>query len=278
MKRSDTVLVYGVTGLLVVILMVAVVFGDGGPALADQKKNSAGNLADILGASKLGTDGKLLPKDAVDDAGRAKDPAPGPASQPAGSQPAGGDLQPKPAFVAADEVALLGRGPRAEFGNYRVVVTQQGETLSHVMQVFGIDRARLEEVLHINETLDPNRLAPGTRVILPWVDDAIVLAAHRQRRARTPLDSGMVPLRIEEAPRSETAPAPAANHEPKAAPALASGRTHKVVKGDSLWKIAADAGGTRNVKKTMDAIRGLNPKVDFDHLQTGTVLQLPAAK
>ena len=48
MKRNESILVYGVTGLLVLILFVAVVFGNEGEALArpDNDENAAAGEPD----------------------------------------------------------------------------------------------------------------------------------------------------------------------------------------------------------------------------------------
>ncbi len=61
----------------------------------------------------------------------------------------------------------------------------------------------------------------------------------------------------------------------RAAPKSAAG-THKIVKGDSIWKIAARHYTGGNIQEHVDAILAANPKLDPKNLKLGAELVLPA--
>ena len=310
MKRNESILVYGVTGLLVVILLVAVVFGNessnnatpsgvvgkGGQGKAANQTREETDVGKMIDHNGVDIEGKLVRRDPA----AGSQPPTGVESKPSAGQPApsapvdaalnaGGNSAEAKVPVAL-EAAFLLRSTRE--GEYRKVTVQDGESLSTLMERFGIGQARREEVLRLNEmmpTLD--RVRSGQQVILPWVDDAVLIAGEKQRRERetalaaekraakdgprtnVPL-AKPVPQPGPGAPRvgewaGENGKAPAAKVPVAGGPT----KDHKVKRGDSLWKIASECGG--NVTHAIEQIRALNPTVDMDPLREGVVLKVP---
>jgi len=301
MKRNESILVYGVTGLLVVILLVAVVFGNDGSANAgsgqqppQQGKTAANQTKDgldirkLVDEPKLGTDGKLNRENQV-----AAEPTPGsPKGSPGGNEgsaPAGTGALPGAALSTKDnpgdarnslplEAAFLLRSTRE--GDFRRVTVQDGESLSQLMERFGVGQSRRDEVLRLNETL-PNldRIRSGQQIILPWVEDAVLIAAEKQRKEH---DAAVMAERN----AAKTVPSPSPNQNPKSTQpgpekpigkfplVMGATKERKVKKGESLWKIASECGG--NVTTSIEQIRALNPQMDLDPLREGVVLKVPA--
>lgn len=201
MKRNETILVYGVTGLLLVILVVAVVFGSepGPTAPSPQKVNTLRSLladdAGTPGAPEVpaGTSGAGGTNASLDGAG------PGPVAKTPGTA---GDAANKPLADGANggsaaapasppgSVPLVAPSPKPEVlgksrreRDYRVVTVQRGDTFSGLVEKWCGSLEPLPVALALNETLDRDRLAPGQEVCLPWVDDAVLLEAYEARLA-----------------------------------------------------------------------------------------------
>ena len=264
MRRNETILVYGVTGLLVIILLVAVVFGsDGAPRLdagqAPAKVETARqDLESLIRAPLIDASGKLA-KDG--DAQATGDPKAPEAEQ----KPVVADGS-SAAALHAPEAAFLMRGPRE--GDYRKVRVLDGESFSVLMERFGIGQSRREEVVRLNEHVrNLDRLRAGDVLVLPYVDDVAVLEAAKQRSAeRGKREPVVVPERGVERGTDR-----GNDSGVKAAVATVE---RKVKKGESLWKVASDV-DPGNVSQAMARIRELNPGVAFDPLREGTVLRVP---
>lgn len=295
MKRNESILVYGVTGLLVVILLVAVVFGNEGtgstPANAagkatgklanQQRENSA--VGDLIERTGVDIEGKLTRRESAQPEVKPTTPE----SQPStpSSQASPGAVGTDPKLAVALEAAFLLRSTRE--GDFRRVTVQDGESLSTLMERFGIAQARRDEVLRLNEML-PNldRVRSGQQVILPWVDDAVLIAAEKQRRERESAlaaeksaartnPRGDAPL-VNPAPLRQSPPVanPKVVDAPKAPVISGATKERKVKKGESLWKIASECGGS--VTHAIEQIRALNPNVDLDPLREGVTLKVPS--
>jgi nucleoid-associated protein YgaU len=124
----------------------------------------------------------------------------------------------------------------------RAYVVKSGDTLSEIAQRELGSSRRWQEIADANPDLDPNRLRAGKTIRLPG-------SAGAEGRSKT----------------AATAPT-------KAATSGAQG-SHKVAKGESLWKIAERRLGDG---KRWKEIVALNPGLDADKLVLGQVLKLPA--
>lgn len=133
----------------------------------------------------------------------------------------------------------------------RTYVVKGGDTLSEIAQRELGSSRRWQEIVALNPGLDPARLRAGKELRMPGGEGANGSAATK-------------PATTVKAPAPE-----------KKTPVAASGRTHKVGKGESLWKIAERTLGDG---KRWREIAALNPKVNPDKLVAGTVLQLPGGK
>lgn len=291
MKRNESFLVYGVTGLLVIILLVAVVFGDEGlptPASPDGAGQGEGGGDLVANANEPATDSlaDLLNLDPVEramDGATPEEAVGGPApAVPAGSvgdgaapqaelgstaAPLGGlDDDPvdaalraavtpsaapvEPAVGSSAPVAAATTAPRdpssTRIGNYRRVPVRAGDTFSTLVQRWcgSLDFLPVAEAL--NEDLDRDRLPVGRQILLPWVDDAIVERASKERMVSSAkLDA-------------------------------ATGQSYELKRGDSLWEIAVDKTGSRSEAPAyIERILRLNPGIVPERLLAGQQIVLP---
>lgn len=290
MKRNESILVYSVTGLLVVILAVAILFGNerGAQAKGQSQSHALDDLTDPVvsapgsdsgeastenaptnGASELladagqgsgpeGTPAKAPPAGGVDPAADAGEQPP--ASVPLRTSPPSSDPSTDPAIgppsPAADDPAtqalvLLGDSKRD--GDYRIVTVRHNDTFSELVQRWCGSLDQLEVAESLNEEVDLARLAPGSRVCLPWVDDAELVAAHLARKSK-----------------QETATKTIAQ-------ARAQGQDYVVKPGDSLWGIAVRQVGAKRAPKFVDEIKALNPELlaNPNSVQAGKTIVLP---
>jgi nucleoid-associated protein YgaU len=169
-------------------------------------------------------------------------------SQPL-TQPSAGDTE--SAFLRADERPAPPERPLAaeSAALTRPYVVKSGDTLSEIAQRELGSSRRWQEIIALNPGLDPARLRSGKSIQLPGGERTVASGGGAPRS---------VP--VADAPRKE--------------PVAASTRTHKVGKGENLWKIAARTLGDG---KRWKEIATLNPGVNPDRLVLGQVLKLPAA-
>lgn len=194
-------------------------------------------VRDLSGVAAPGT----TPAPAGDELQPSLEPR-GPATTP--TEPAGQAYLPEPEPAPSQR-------PVAEVppSGARDYVVKSGDTLSEIAQRELGSSRRWQEIVALNPGLDPARLRSGKTIRLPG--DARVAGGGS-------------------APKS--APAPKAEG-PKKETVAASGRTHKVGKGENLWKIAERTLGDG---KRWKEIAALNPSVNPDKLVLGQVLKLPA--
>ncbi|MGE3174729.1 MAG: LysM peptidoglycan-binding domain-containing protein [Planctomycetota bacterium] len=315
MKQNEKILVYAVTGFLVVILAIAILFGKEAPGRVPgdlQRSRTATaprSLEDIMN-ERAG-----LPPIAVDDA--TQDPAgtplggdDAPAQEPAGldgasldgtgrdranQDPAGASesgsdgaetrpttgqplvanvqlLPPTPAALVTEKLGLN----RTERG-FRIVRARPGDTLGTLVQKWCGSLDHLEEAQGLNETLTTLRV--GQDVVLPWIEDEVLLAALADReadraagRSAQPLDAAVQPGRMQATPAATTPMATT----PAATPASAAVRTYTIKAGDSLWKIGEREVGSKQVPSYLQRVRELNPGLDTDRIREGQEIRLPA--
>ncbi len=292
MKRSETVLVYGVTALLLVILGIAVIFGNE-PVGPGPEVQLAGSLPGSAATTNgLGPSGDILdqladkPEDGTDPSGAASPGGEGSgagelgASDPsaagaAGTGPAAGweEAAGQPGVPLRTVHAVLGASEVVDqFGTnqYRVVEVRSGQTFSELVQNWCGDLRQLDLARALNEDVDLDRLQQGQKLWLPLVADEVLLQAWTDRleARRERLTDG----------RDLRRPA-AAGTAPGVTPPVATGaaqRDHVVKSGESLWTIAVREVGARRAKAYIDEIVALNNLSDPDRLKVDAKLALPA--
>jgi LysM repeat protein len=304
MKQKEKFLVYAVTGFLVVILMIAVIFGKEGPRRGADNTGAPTprNLAAVLDGNKGepakegDKDGKSTDGPGAADHGKTDD------STNRSGLPAAGSVLPErplvvPAPSATPPATLADRlGPsRIEgFGDQRVryVRVRSGDTLGALVQRWcGSDEIHLATAKALNEELTV--LKAGTEIALPFVADEVVLAAFQARQAASQPESApgtkssvdasgnansAVPT---EAPASKPdfkEPGASLGAGAKESPVVpANVRIHEVKAGEMLWKLAVKEVGDKQAPKFIAVVKELNPEVsDFDRLKVGQKLKFPA--
>ena len=272
MKRNETVLVYGATALLLVILGIAVLFGnDGSPRDASAQNASA------LGSEQrrpTSFDELLLGKPEVADAGKkdeAQRPGPGAAEVPVTVPPvaSSGPMQTVPLdrreAVRAAGISVLGESQRD--GNFRVVAVKPGDDLASLVARWcgSPQRETLDLVRSLNETVEGNRITPGQKLVLPWVEDSVLLDKHIAR------------LEEEDARRLAAAnpKAESAGEVRTPAPAGKAAQPYVVKEKESLWAIAARQVEKKKVPAYIEQILAANPGLLPDKLKVGQKITLP---
>ncbi len=289
MKRSESILVYGVTGILVVILGVAVMFGGDAGGKQTPLGARVANAGDTGGTSLLdrAVDPSALELDAVDpaeDAARGGSTKPeGTPSDPAATPgPSGDDLR-------GEGVALDSRAPslRVVLGPYEIVkqydgsefvkvTVRQGDTFSELVEKFTGSLANADEVRALNEQIDPGRLVAGQKILMPWVGEDELRAALQARR-EAPAASDLQPRST---PPLTAAPEEASSPRvpPLSEPAGTTGTVHVVKRGESLWKIAEGVVGRSRASAYVDEIVRANGIADASRVREGQKLTLPPAR
>ena len=276
MKQNEKILVYAVTGFLAVILGVAILFG----------KDSTRRLPDVR------TDvGEAPSLESLLDRKAAEQPKVEPVvEQPkteAPSQPLVANVQlapPTPAAIVTEKLGLS----RMENG-YRVVRANRGDTLGDLVRKWCGSLDQLPDAQGLNETLQT--LQVGKDVVLPWVDDEVILAAYDKRMAASAPQIALAPVTtpvvsgagVAEASASKgaaategvPAPAPAAVTN-GGTPVATGARTYKIVAKDSLWKIAEREVGKGKAYAYVEKILDANPNLDAERLREGQSITLPA--
>lgn len=288
MKRNESILVYSVTGLLVVILAVAILFGNERGAQA-KGPTSARALDDLVGVQSVAEEeagpalgaANAAPRGPGPNAG-ATDPASAHSPSSAGMVPslddvtngsppigAGDDSNVRPVQVplaapfkpepgvepvtdpATQALVLLGDSRRD--GDYRIVTVRHNDTFSELVQRWCGGLGQLEVAESLNEELNLARLVAGAKVCLPWVDDASLVAAHLARKTEQDAAKKVI------------------------AQARTQGQDYVVKAGDSLWGIAVRHVGQKGAPSFIDNIKALNPELlaDPNRLVVGKTIVLP---
>jgi LysM domain len=271
MKRNETVLVYAVTGLLLVILLVAVVFGEQNPAKAQGFEKMRPQVASLPG---------VTPADSPAD-GSAENPAKKPAETTADDKAKTGDDAEKgapttgppnaEAKVEAPETetkatqngddrgvglsanvitpakqieGVLGVSTRS--GEFRVVKARRGDTLARLVARWCLDAAHLATVEVLNESLVDAALTSGQEVVVPWIDAEALLAAETSRKKQAAV--------IEHA----------------------KGQPYILKRGDSLWNLAKVRVAKNMIPAWLERFKQLNPEItDPSALIAGQKVRLP---
>jgi LysM repeat protein len=271
MKRNEKFLVYAVTGFLAVILVIAIVFGNDdlegrtGPVPEPEKETPTASRPGIAGLNEIlfGGGKPLAPGTAVGDPEPA-DPTgeepgagegPGTGEEPA-AEPGVGEVAldvEAPAPVTTSGQVAVELGPSRRDRDYRVVRVRSGDSFRQLVQKWCGSLDYLDRARKLNETVEV--LQPGQEVSFPWVDDDVILAAHRARQ------------------EAAARPSPAAAAEPLAGE---NSRVYTVVSGDSIWAIAVRAVGNAGAPDYIKLIKDLNPQIaDVDKLKVGQKILLP---
>jgi len=304
MKQNEKILVYAVTGFLVVILMLAVLLGTG-----DGKRGAGGSVAG--GNSSASTSGKdvaalsledllgspagdrALPKGTgvhgdTDRPAADGDPV-GDAGQAAADKPLLTNVQLLPPTAEAMVTEKLGL--RRKVNGFCVVTAQPKDTLGTLVQKWcGKTDDYLEQAHGLNEEL--TTLHVGQEVTLPWVDAEVLLAAINARVDKT--GPAAVPATVGgagdahvavDADATKDAAKDAGKTEKKAPGAKApeskaAAGTRKITlkAGDTLWKIAEREVGRKAAGRFLSQVRELNPGIDPDHLREGVEIRIPASE
>lgn len=275
MKQNEKILVYAVTGFLAVILGVAILFGkDSTRRLPDVRTDvgEATSLEALL--DRRAADTKTETPVATDATKPAVDPM---------TQPLVANVQiapPTPAALVTEKLGLS----RQENG-YRIVRAARGDTLGDLVRKWCGSLDMLEDAQGLNETMQTLRV--GQDVVLPWVEDDVILAAYDKRTAASAPQVAMTPVQtptagVAEASASRDA---TANNVGAVIPAAAPGagqantaaaRTYKIVAKDSLWKIAEREVGKGKAYAYVEKILDANPNLDAERLREGQAITLPA--
>lgn len=261
MRRNETILVYGVTGLLFVILFVAVVFGNEGQAAPLQREegiptaqatpkeeDKAQRLEDLLNLDPVGDlEEDPVPTEPEADLGAVSEgeegsaaeeseqdePAPAPETETLPSS------EPDP--MVADASGRIGNGM------FREVTVEKGQSFSLLVLHHTGSLDNMDTVRALNEDLDPERLEPGRKILLPFVEEEKLAELRKERLAEAAIEK------------------PATGDQ-----------LYEVRDGDSLWKIAVQAtGDRRQAPNFINEVMRLNPDLVPEKLRVGQKIVLP---
>jgi nucleoid-associated protein YgaU len=266
MKRNETVLVYAVTGLLLVILLVAVIFGEQNPAQAETEKKTRPAVASLPGVAPaeapVRAPSAAKPSEEPG-ANLAEEPSGEPSGEPSeepseetgeGEKPAdegtegadakSGEPVVLKSTVTEDLAGVLGTSSR--MGEYRVVKARRGDTLALVAARWCADATQLSTVEVLNESLVEADLESGQEVVVPWVDAETLLLAAKARAKKSSV--------VEHA----------------------KGQLYTIKKGDSLWDLAKVRVAKNKIPAWLGRFKVLNPDIiDLSVLIAGQKVRLP---
>ena len=290
MKQSESMLVYGVTAILVVIVGFAVLFGDESEGKEPQTPEVPSLFGDENGDGTEPLANRENPGFGV---GEERPPSLG------GDEP--GDPM-NPVVTVVPTIAELGQttviNTTFDGRKNREVLIQQGDTFASLVKLWAPGHT-IEDVLTLNETLDPSQPLPAnTTLLLPHVEDRVILDRHmarleveerpdeRGRRGRRGPGGGTQQaanvqgrgtLRTgaqapgNESPTNRGAPTETTSTGPR------RGTTYTIQDGDSLWKIAAGidrADRGMGIEAYIAKIKQANG-MSTDTIREGKTLRLP---
>ncbi len=296
MKQNEKFLVYAVTGFLVVILAVAILFGKetprrlpegqqpgvlavAPPSLEDMlNRRAAPPTADLAQAAAGAADPKADPAAAaVPQPSPAGTPAAGAPVVPTIDQPLVANVQLLPPSPTAQVTEKLGLN-RVERG-YRIVRARAGDSLGALVQKWcGQAGDYLEQAKGLNEELTTLRV--GQEIVLPLVEDEVLLAAYETRGVAVPAADHRAASDAPVAAIGDRSSAGSA--EPVhasilgTAPVATSQRKYKIKAGEALWKVAEREVGRKLAPRFLEDVRALNPGLDTDRIREGQEIVLPA--
>ena len=260
MKRNETVLVYAVTGLLLAILLVAVVFGNQTPVQSDADRSKTVQLPGVtpalMGAEEAPTaslEGALEDLGAVTDGDDVSGPeaADNPdETSDESSDEAGAVALSKPVpvpepVVLPEQLLEQALGTSRRDGDYRIVTGWENATLRDVVERWTGTADAMAAVQTINETVG-DQLVHGDEILVPWVDAEVLLVAKKARDAERQQADWV------------------------------KGDLYVLKKGDSLWKVASRRVATNMIPAWLEQFKGLNPSIeDTSSLMEGQKVRLP---
>ncbi len=276
MKRNDSILVYAVTGLLLVILVVAVVFGESKPAIANADGGNRPRVATLPGVAPVNPEPEVDGEQTgIESAEGVETPKNGDTTEPGNGRPNSAEIEGSEtqgdgktgAGIGSEAPATASQGPvdlkatvvtsemkleralgmSSRNRDFRVVKSRRGDTLGAVVQRWCGDSRYLPDAEAVNEHLIEGTLTTGQDVVVPWVEAEIILAAETVRAAA----------------------AGKAAH--------ATGQLYSLQKGDSLWKLAKTrVGENKLVPAWLERFKQLNPEItDLSVLVVGQEVRLP---
>jgi nucleoid-associated protein YgaU len=286
MKQNEKILVYAVTGFLAVILGVAILFGkDSTRRLPDVRTDVAETPSLEALLDRRAAENKAVDASASGGTQTEQPKVENPA------QPLVANVQlapPTPAALVTEKLGLS----RQENG-YRIVRAARGDTLGALVRKWCGSLDLLADAQGLNETMQT--LQVGQTVVLPWVEDDVILAAYDRRTAAAapqptpafapapsptstvvPADASATKTGAVTQPEGSAAVAgvPAATPAPGATQTGA--RTYKITAKDSLWKIAEREVGKAKAYAYVEKILDANPNLDAERLRLGQTNTLPA--
>ncbi len=284
MKQNEKILVYAVTGFLAVILGVAILFGK------DSTRRLPDVRPDVAEAPSLEAllDRRAADAKAVDASAKSAQTEQPKVENP--TQPLVANVQlapPTPAALVTEKLGLS----RQENG-YRIVRAARGDTLGDLVRKWCGSLDMLADAQGLNETMQTLRV--GQDVVLPWVEDDVILAAYDKRTAvaapqvpafapapvttpsAAPVEAAGTKTGAVVQPEGAAAVAGIPAATPNADGAQTGARTYKIAAKDSLWKIAEREVGKAKAYAYVEKILDANPNLDAERLRLGQTITLPA--
>ncbi len=287
MKQNERLLVYAVTAFLALILVIAVVFGDDGARAREEGAQGGTTLNDILngGADEAAADeaGVAVEADAEKAGANAVVPVAAVVEQPLRAQ------APSASVLVAQRIGVSRREQ-----DFRWVTAKANDGWEMLVQRWcGKVKPYLDETRKLNETT--TMLREGQNVLVPWVDDEVLLAlweadqrpvlvsggdaqpASGAVATGSPAPAGTTGLRT---PTLSPTSGPAAAGAPAdpgelALGAVVSFEVYEVKSGDTLWPLLAKRFGNGKVPGMIKKVVQLNPGLDPDRLRVGRSIKLP---
>ena len=268
MKRSESVLVYGVTGVFGVILAIAIIWGGqptesgGGEIpgvktagaefgdLVDDENDRSARLDELLGLGSAPDVSNDTPKDSTV-----------PKAEPETTVPFG---------VPLSAVHDTTKDQNSELDGSRIEETLSGRKYRHVPVLAGdsigliVQRwcpvSDLSAVAALNETRDLAKLRIGDEICVPFVDSASLAVARRARLAAA----------ADEAVVSKSA------GTSRPVTSSAKSREYTVKDGESLWVIAERVVGENKAMSFINDVLALNPSIqDASRIRADMKILLP---
>lgn len=302
MKRNESILVYSVTGLLVVILAVAILFGNDNSANAGELGKGLDDLELVRGPAPQGelvdgAPGDKGDKPAVDEAGanaKATDDGKLPAeaagvdklTNAGGNSGNAGNNASNPATAETPKTTpdapvaqpLVAPGPIAP----GPAAKPAGETDAHMQALVLLGESKRDGDYRI---VTVRRGDTFSELVQRWCGnlDALPLAESLNEEANLanlkegtklcmPWVDDVALVAAHQARRTKVDAEVKVLNE-----ARAQGRTYTVKAGDKLWNIAVAQVGTKNAAKFIEEIKALNPELlaHPDRLTVGKTILLP---
>ncbi len=263
MKRNETILVYAVTGLLSVIVLIAVFVGQetktGDDRVAAEARpeqlmdeSDPSSLSGVLDSLGQDADADVAAvAEEADAAAEATDTTATSAEPvPAVSEGVDADAAAQAASLQAQplstELVRSKLGQNEVENQYRWVTVVRGDSLSTLVQRWCVTLDQLPLVEAVNESVDLQRLRPGQKILVPLVDDQLLLKAHSERsKALADLNASR-------------------------------GQAYTIKSGDLLWNIAVSRVGAKQAPAFLVKVKALNPGIsDLGQVRVGQVIRLP---